>query len=187
MTANPLVSGPVEQPKSAWAGVWLAEDIELIARGVQDKSWVDGTLGAVGAGLDGLALASDPVGALVQYGIAWLIEHVKPLSEALDWLAGDPGQIAAHAQTWRNVAGSVRDEATEVGRAVRWEVTEWSGSAADAYRAWAADREKALGALAGASEAMATIVEGAGLLIAGVRVLVRDAIATVVSRLIVYA
>ena len=51
MTApNPLVAGPIEQPKSAWAGVWLAEDIELIAHGVQNKSWVDGTLGVVGAG-----------------------------------------------------------------------------------------------------------------------------------------
>ncbi|MET0423458.1 MAG: hypothetical protein ABW046_06265, partial [Actinoplanes sp.] len=54
---------------------------------------MDGTLGAVSAGLDGLALVSDPVGALLQYGIAWLIEHVQPLSEALDWLAGDPAAI----------------------------------------------------------------------------------------------
>ena len=62
----------------------------------------------VSAGLDALALVSDPVGALLQYGIAWLIAHVKPLSEALDWLAGDPAQITAHAQTWRNVAVSLR-------------------------------------------------------------------------------
>jgi hypothetical protein len=101
VTVNPLVAGRLEQPKSAWAGVWIAEDIEAIAQGVENRSWVDGTLGVVGAGLDGLALVSDPVGALLQYGISWLIEHVKPLSEALDWLAGDPGQIAAHAQTWR--------------------------------------------------------------------------------------
>ncbi|GAA2607032.1 hypothetical protein [Paractinoplanes durhamensis] len=58
MTGNPLVAGPVEQPKSAWAGVWIAEDIELIAQGVQNRSWVDGTLGAVGVGLDGLALVT---------------------------------------------------------------------------------------------------------------------------------
>jgi hypothetical protein len=70
---------------------------------------------------------------------------------------------------------------------VRFETSEWSGSAADAYRAWAAGREQGLSALAGASEAMAAIVEGAGVLIAGVRVMVRDAIATLVSRLIGYA
>ncbi len=74
----------LERQTPAWAGVGPAEDIELIAQGVRNQSWVDGTLGAVGAGLDVLALVSDPVGALLQYGIAWLIEHVKPLSEALD-------------------------------------------------------------------------------------------------------
>jgi hypothetical protein len=56
--------------------------------------------------------------------VAWIIEHVKPLSQALDWLAGDPGQIAGHAQTWRNVASSLRDSAAAVDRAVRWDVSE---------------------------------------------------------------
>src|SRR5262245_5110033 len=108
MTVNPLVAGPLDVPKSDWAGVWIAQDIELIAQGVKNGSWVDGTLGVVGAGLDALALVSDPVGSLLQYGIAWFIEHVKPLSDALDWLAGDPGQIAGHAQTWRNIANSLK-------------------------------------------------------------------------------
>jgi hypothetical protein len=78
VTDNPLVAAPVDEPTSPWAGVWIAEDIELIAQGVQNGSWIDGTLGTIGAGLDGLALISDPAGALLQYGIAWLIEHVKP-------------------------------------------------------------------------------------------------------------
>ena len=116
MVDNPLIAAPSAQGPSPWAGVWIAEDIEQIIHGVQQGSWIDGTLGVVSAGLDGLALVSDPVGALLQYGIAWLIEHVKPLSEALDWLAGDPAQIAAHAQTWRNVAGSLRDQAEDLAR-----------------------------------------------------------------------
>ena len=172
---------------SPWAGVWIAEDIEQIAAGVENGSWVTGTLGVVSAGLDGLALGSDPVGALLQYGIAWLIEHVKPLSKALDWLAGDPAQIAAHAQAWRNVAGSLAGEADDLIRAVRWDTTEWSGAAADAYRAWAVEREQSARALGRAADAMALMTEGAGLLIGTVRLMVRDAVALVVSRLIVYA
>jgi uncharacterized protein YukE len=187
VTVNPLVAARVEDPKSAWAGVWIAEDIELIAQGVENRSWVDGTLGVVGGGLDALAFVSDPVGALLQYGVAWLIEHVKPLSEALDWLAGDPGQIAAHAQTWRNVASSLRTEAESLAGAVRVDVTGWSGAASDAYRSWAAQRGQSLEALARASDTLALMTEGAGLLIGTVRIMVRDAIATVVSRLIVYA
>jgi uncharacterized protein YukE len=187
VTVNPLVAARVDDPKSPWAGIWIAEDIELIAQGVQNGSWIDGTLGAVGAGLDGLALISDPVGALLQYGISWLIEHVKPLSEALDWLAGDPGQIAAHAATWRNVAGSLADDADSLAGAVRADLSEWSGAAAAAYQDWAAHREQTLRTLARASETMGLITEAAGTLIGTVRLMVRDAVATVVSRLIVYA
>jgi hypothetical protein len=187
VTVNPLVAGRLDQPTDAWSGVWIAEDIELIGQGVRNGSWVDGSLGVVGAGLDALAIVSDPVGALLQYGVAWIIEHVKPLTEALDWLAGSPGQIAGHAQTWRNVAGSLRDSAANVDRAVRWDVAEWGGTAGPAYRAWAGQQYTALDGLAKAADTMAAITEGAGMLIAAVRILVRDAIATCVSRLIVYA
>jgi hypothetical protein len=175
------------QTAEPWAGVWIAEDIELTAQGVRNGHWVDGTLGVVGAGLDGLALVSDPVGALLQYGIAWLIEHVKPLSEALDWLAGDPAGIAAHARAWRSTASLLITEAEALSQAVREDVETWSGSAAAAYRSWATHREQSLRALGRASETMALITEGAGALIGTVRMMVRDAVATVVSRLIVYA
>ncbi|MFF5080380.1 hypothetical protein ACFY36_25290 [Actinoplanes sp. NPDC000266] len=170
-----------------WAGVWIAEDIETILNGVKSGSWIDTTLGAVSAGLDALALISDPLGGLLQYGVAWILEHVKPLSEALDWLAGDPGQIAAHAQTWRNISGALREEAADLDRAGRWDTTEWVGSAADAYRTWNGQQRDAVGALATAADTMAAITEGAGMLVAGVRMMVRDAIAVLVSRLISYA
>ncbi|GAA3348353.1 hypothetical protein GCM10020358_66530 [Amorphoplanes nipponensis] len=184
---NPLIATAAPAAPSPWAGVWIAEDIEQIVSGVQHGSWIDGALGGLSAGLDALAFMSDPVGGLLQYGIAWLIEHVKPLSEALDWLAGDPAQIAAHAQTWRNVAGSLRDDAEEATRLVRWDLDEWTGAAAEAYRAHADRRAQSLLALGRAADGMALITEGAGLLIGTVRTMVRDAIATVVSRLIVYA
>ncbi|GLY98419.1 hypothetical protein [Actinoplanes sp. NBRC 103695] len=184
---NPLVATPAEDGPAPWAGIWIAEDIEQIVLAVRNGSWIDGTLGVVGAGLDGLALVSDPAGALLQYGIAWLIEHVRPLSEALDWLAGDPAQIAAHAQTWRNVAASVRDEAEELLRSVRWDVEEWTGAAGDAYRAHADFGARRLQTLGTAADGMALMTEGAGVLIGTVRIMVRDAVATVVSRLIVYA
>ena len=187
MTANPLVATPADAPVNPWAGVWIAEDIQLIGEGVKNGSWIDGSLGVVGAALDGLALVSDPVGSLLQYGVAWIIEHVRPLTEALDWLAGDPEQIAAHAQTWRNVAGSLRDEAESLARAVRLDVAEWGGGAGPAYRSWAAEQQQAVVGLSHAADTMALVTEGAGMLIAAVRLMVRDAIATCVSRLIVYA
>ena len=108
VTVNSLVVPRLEQPVDAWSGVWIAEDIQLIAQGVRNRSWVEASLGSAAAGLDTLAFVSDPVSSLLQYGIAWLIEHVRPLTEALDWLAGDPATIAAHTQTWRAISASCR-------------------------------------------------------------------------------
>jgi uncharacterized protein YukE len=187
VTVNPFVASRIDQPTDAWSGVWIAEDIELIAQGIENGSWIDGTLGVVGAGLDALALISDPIGVLLQYGVSWLIEHVKPLTEALDWLAGDPGEISGQAQTWRNIAAGLRDSSDQTDRAVRFDTAEWEGSAGDAYRAWGADVTGALTGLSAAAETMSVIIEAAGALIAAVRILVRDAIATLVSRLITYA
>lgn len=154
---NPLVAAPVATSVDPWAGVWLAEDIEQIAQGVRSGSWVDAALGAAFTGLDALAFVMDPIGGLLQYGVAWLIEHVKPLSEALDWLAGDPAQIAAHAQTWRNVAGALRDRATDMNQAVRADTSEWLGAAADAYRKWTGSQSGAVTGLAQAADTMAVI------------------------------
>jgi hypothetical protein len=187
VTVNPLVASRVDEPVPAWSGVWIAEDIELIGQGVRSGSWVDGSLGVMDAGLDGLALMSDPVGVLLQYGVSWLIEHVRPLSQALDWLAGDPAAITAQARTWRNVAESLRSESDTLAKAVRADMAEWSGAAAEAYRRWTHARDRSLRALGSAAEAMAAIVEGAGALVGTVRMMVRDAVATVVSRLVVYA
>ncbi|AVT36544.1 WXG100 family type VII secretion target [Plantactinospora sp. BB1] len=187
MSVNPLVATPQETSPSPWSGIWIAEDIELLIQGIESGSWIDGVLGGVSAGLDALALVSDPAGVLLQYGIAWLIEHVKPLSEALDWLAGDPAQIAAYAQTWRNVAGSLRESVADLAQQVRADVSDWTGSAGDAYRSWAKEQQDAIAGLAKAADAMAVATESAGQLIAGVRMLVRDAIAALVSRLVVYA
>jgi uncharacterized protein YukE len=183
----PLVPTVAAARPDSLAGVWIAEDIEAIARGVEDGSWIDVAVGGVGATLDALAVVSDPVGVLLQYGVAWIIEHVKPLCEALDWLAGDPGEIGAHAQSWATVAGALRDDAAQLASAASTEVAGWHGSAADAYRAWADQQSAAIEALAKAAQTMAIVTTGAGVLVAGVRTLVRDAIATLVSRLTVYA
>jgi uncharacterized protein YukE len=185
--ANRLVATATDAPVDPWSGVWIAQDIETLRDAVKNGSWIEGTLGAVSAGLDALAFVSDPIGSLLQYGVAWIIDHVKPLSEALDWLAGDPGEISAHARTWRNVAGALHARAADLEQAVRWDVTEWTGDAADAYRNWVAQQKAAIDGMAQGAQTLATITEAAGMLVAGVRMMVRDAIAVLVSRLITYA
>jgi hypothetical protein len=105
----------------------------------------------------------------------------------LDWLAGDPAQIAGHSQTRRNVAASLRFDLATFGQGGATGVSGWQGTAATAYRTLASHQQTALGGLASAADTMASISDGVAYLVAGVRVMVRDAIATVVSRAIDYA
>jgi uncharacterized protein YukE len=185
MTINPLVVAKGGGEVNAWSGVYLAEDIQLLHQGVKSGSWVDLTLGGIGAGLDALGLITDPLGSLVSWGVAWLLDHVKPLKEALDQLAGDPAQISANAQTWRNVADQMKFAAGDYRTAVSRQTAAWSGPASDAYRAQSKEHEGGMSALSEAAETMASIVEGSGMLVALVRTLVRDAIAEFVSILAV--
>jgi hypothetical protein len=184
---NPLVAPTVDTPVSPWAGIWLADDVESIRGAVQDRSWAELSVAGASASTDVLALVADPFGSLLQYGIAWLMEHVRPLAQALDWLAGDPDAIAAQTQTWRNIAGALRDNTDDLIRAVRWDTTDWEGEAGDAYRTWSANQQHTITALAQAADTMAVMTDAAASLIAGVRQMVRDAIAVVVAHLIDYA
>jgi len=189
MTApdDPLIATPAPAAPGPWAGVTLVEDVRDIHAAVRGREWVDATLAGAGGALDGLVLAVDPIGSLLQFGVAWLLEHVEPLAAALDWLAGDADRITAHVRTWTNVAATLTAEADALAGAVRSEVAGWSGTAAEAYRAWCTDRETELRMLGTAAGVMAAIAEGAGGLVGAVRIMIRDAIAAVVARLGLYA
>jgi hypothetical protein len=181
---NPLVAERVDS--TGWySGVGIAESIADLVHGVESGSWIEGTIGGVGTSLEALGTIVDPLGSVASWGVAWLIEHVGPLSSALEWLAGDPDQIAAFALTWRNVAGHARAQAGGLREAVWHDVADWVGPSADAYRDHAAATLGALLGLGSASSGIGTIVEGAGLLVALVREMVRDLIADFVAVLAV--
>ncbi|MEU7841039.1 hypothetical protein AB0B39_08725 [Micromonospora sp. NPDC049114] len=170
---------------TAFSGVFIAEDIDVLMADYTSGGWIDVAIGGVATSMDALAFVTDPLGQLVAWGVGWLIEHVKPLSDALDELAGDPDQIAAYAQTWRNIAEAAAETGGNFSAMVGSQVAGWSGAAADAYRRGTEQHLAAMNALTKAADAMAEITSGAGLLVAMVRGLVRDLIAEFVSVLAV--
>jgi hypothetical protein len=68
-----------------------------------------------------------PIGALAQYGVSWLIEHVQPLKDALDWLAGDPPVIQSFSETWANVAAEANAIAGDTANEAWNGTAGWSG------------------------------------------------------------
>lgn len=179
---NPLVAQ--ERSSTTWyTGLGLVEDAAQISSGIQNNSWVDGTLGGVGGALDIIGLALDPIGSLVAWGVSWLMEHVRPLKEALDWLAGNPDAINAHAQTWGNVSKFTGEAHQGYADAVRFETQTWIGGSGDAYREHAGLELTVLDGIAKAAQGISYAVMGAGLLVGLVRGIVRDLIAQFIATL----
>ncbi|MFG1867293.1 WXG100-like domain-containing protein [Micromonospora arborensis] len=182
--ANPLIAAR-KDTTTAYSGVGIVEGLVDLRNGIENGSWIDTAIGGFGTSMEVLVTCVDPIGSIVSWGVAWLIEHVKPLSDALDWLAGDPDQITAYAQTWHNVSQHVSGQVTALSEAVRTEIATWTGPASEAYRRYSDEHVQHLTGLADAAGLIGTVVEGAGLLVALVRELVRDLIADFVSVLAV--
>ncbi|SFP32563.1 RHS repeat-associated core domain-containing protein [Amycolatopsis arida] len=183
---NPLVAQPRSQT-TAVTGIGIAESAADLANGVADGSWVEAGLGVVGVGLEVLSMVIDPIGTLLQYGVSWLIEHVQPLKEALDWLAGDPPVIQSFSETWANVAAEVNTVAGDLANEVDAGTSGWRGDAADAYRQAGAEQADALAGAATLADGISTGVMIMGTVVAAVRELVRDLVAELVGKLITWA
>ena len=184
---DPDVTNPPQNSTTAFAGAPLLESAAELKAAIDSGDWAAGALAATGAGLDALGAAMDPFGTILSHGVGWLMEHVGPLKEGLDALAGDPGQISANAETWRTVGADLAEISADLTAMAVADTPSWSGQAAFAYRERTADTAQLLVASKNAAEGAASGVRIAGELVAAVRELVRDIIAELVGRLISWA
>ncbi|WP_409463384.1 DUF6531 domain-containing protein [Amycolatopsis sp. GA6-003] len=178
--SNPLVAQ--RQDSTTWhSGISVLDDAAGVYDGVQSGSWIEGGIAGLGAGLDMLTIAMNPVGTLISYGLNWLIEHVKPLQDALNQLAGDGDQIAAYSQTWKNVGAATQQAAKDLAETVRKDTANWLGGGADAYRENLQKKIDHINAAATCANTIGTVVEVVGVVTAAVRCLVRDMITQAVG------
>ncbi|WP_051343213.1 hypothetical protein [Pseudonocardia spinosispora] len=133
--------------------------------------------------LSALGAIKDPFQTAVSAGVGYLIEHIDFLREPLDALAGDPGQIEAHAKSWQNVATTLEKTAQQRS-ADLGAVSGWQGEAADAYRKAAAEQAKTITDAAGAADQLSQQVLAAGAAVGTVRALIRDTIADFVAKVV---
>ncbi|MFF0500653.1 DUF6531 domain-containing protein [Nocardia aobensis] len=183
---NPLIAQREDSTKW-YTGIGVAESVADIHDAISSGSWVDGGLAVLGAGMEAVSLAVDPLGTLASYGVGFLMEHVEPLQEALDWVAGDPDTVQAYAKTWENVSTHIKQVADDHKKSVDQDVADWVGSAGDAYRTHAAETNSLLTAASNAASAASSAIAMAGGVVAFVRQTVRDLIAQAVGRLAAWA
>lgn len=135
------------------------------------NSWSDGkfSIGDVTAAPD-IALsilntALDPLGAIlksaVEYLMDLLLEVVKPLGEAVDFLLGNPDAIYEHAGKWQTIAESIADQGNQHAQTVTATPT-WQSPAAEAYRQTQRTLNDSFQAATGAASAMGKWVSAVG-------------------------
>jgi len=103
-----------------------------------------------------------------------MLEHVKPVREAFDKLAGNPDMVKAYSQSWTNIGDHVTEVARDLKSAVAGETAKWEGVAANAYRVFAGVQTAQVASLAAASYGLAELTRAMGEIIGGVRTAVRD-------------
>ncbi|MBB5957685.1 hypothetical protein FHS29_004280 [Saccharothrix tamanrassetensis] len=180
---NPLVAERQDSTKD-YTGIGPIEAAEDLRQAFANGTWVDQGLALAGGGLEALSFVLDPFGSLIAAAVSWIIEHIGPLRQALNWLAGDADQIAAYAQTWNNVSQAVSRANETLVAEVNRGAAGWTGASADAYRASIAGQSRHIAAAASCSGTIGLVVEVSGVLVGTVRGLVRDLIAECVATLV---
>ncbi|WP_428835494.1 WXG100 family type VII secretion target, partial [Saccharopolyspora thermophila] len=157
VTGDTLPKDPNETPDGI-KGIGIAESIHDVTSLNDGSSWVEAGLAYGGLAMEAVSIAVDPVGTLLSYGLSWLIEHVEPLKEALDWFAGDPDGVKAYGATWANVSKAVGEAVQQYDAAVKADTAQWTGAAGDAYRRHAAEKSEALSGAAELANTISTVV-----------------------------
>ena len=179
---NPFVASK-EDSTTPLAGSGVLDDIEGIATGLKEGSWLDVGLSTVAMGADVLGAVVDPLGTLIAWGAGWLIEHFNPMKGWLEQLAGDADQVKANAQTWGNVAKGMDSMAEALEMDASELMADARGAAARGYSAASGDVSKSLRTAGKAAAAMSGAMGVLATVVKVVHDLVRDAIAAIIGTL----
>ncbi|MGY6658278.1 hypothetical protein ACXIZN_39565 [Amycolatopsis sp. TRM77291] len=195
---NPLVAnaptdgdgpGPLTAGNSEYgyaAGIGVAESAMDAFNGISNGDWIGGGLGVLSLAGEMASAAIDPFGYLMSSVASFLMEHMQPLKDMLDAVAGDPPVIQSYSETWGNVAKKLEDTQVEFSNAVKNGTSGWTGDAADQYRKQAAEQAEAISGAATVAGGISTVVMIFGEIVAFVREFIRQLIADAVGKLIAW-
>lgn len=187
MVSNSSLVATSTTTRTAYTGISLADGSQGLYQSVRSGSWVDSMLAGGSLVGDAAATVIDPFSALLANGLGWAMEHFEPLREVLDKLTGLPDKVAAHAQTWANMAGALQTMAADLQSNLAADLPDWDGTAAESYRSMMTNNVDGLGGLTVLADTMSAATQAAGNLVQFTRDIVRDLICDLVARVIVWA
>jgi uncharacterized protein YukE len=124
------------------------------------------------------ALMGDPLEALIEAGLGFLLDLVAPLKEALDLVTGDPDGLNGKAEEWTSIAESLRELAPAVGEDATRTQSSWNGPASDAFRTKIANFERGVASVAGQADHVADVLRVSATLMDGAQGIIKGIIAS---------
>lgn len=164
-------------------GAGGVENVIGTVKAIQNGDWDTAGLSALGAGIDMVGLAADPLSTLAGWGVGWLIENVSFLRTPFDMLMGNPDAINGMASTWENIGKEVKATAQDYRKAAQ-NTTDWEGVSAEVYRNLGNNTSEHIDTVGQACDGVKAAVTGAGVVVGAVRGIVRDMIAMAVGEII---
>jgi hypothetical protein len=161
----------------------LEDEAVSVAELAVSGSWVDPAASG-GAPVEELADDANVIEILASYGAAWLVDHLRPLQDVLDHLAGQPDTIRDCSSAWLDASERLTDVGDEWRRISVEDTTTWTGEAGDAYREFAAEQASAIRASGLAAKGIGVVVLLAAEAVAQIRAQVRALLVDLVQRLI---
>lgn len=179
--ANPY-SG--DDPALFEKGLTTFEAYTEILEGAEEMDAQLVALGAAGVALDVMSAATDPIAFFSGQIASWMLEHLDPARKALEALTGNPEMIKAYAASWYNIGEHMESVVSDLGAAVRKEISEWEGLAGTAYRAYVATQVGVSAGLAAGAHTLSELTRMMGEVVNGVRTAVRDILSGLVGSLV---
>ena len=179
---NELVA-EVKESETVWSGSRLLEDGVDLKEAFESNSWVAGGLATAATAADTAAAVMDPLGEALSAGIGWIIEHLSPLKDWLNELAGDSDAVAAAASTWTNIGTKLSSCAGDLEAVCSSRLAGQESLAVATFKtlqAGSASHLRMTGQLAGAISGGLTL---ASVIVRMVHDMVRDAIADIIGKL----
>jgi uncharacterized protein YukE len=124
------------------------------------------------------ALMGDPLEALIEAGLGFLLDLITPLKDALNLVTGDPEGLNDKAEEWAGVAASLRQLGPQTVQTAAATNGSWTGAAGDAFRTKIANFERGALSVAGQADHVADVLRVSATLMDGAQGIIKAIIAS---------
>jgi hypothetical protein len=165
---------------SPFKGSNILNDGKALSTAVKNGNWLDGGIAFLQTLGDAAAALSDPIGTIVNCGLGWVINHLGPLKQWLDKLAGSQSAVQAFAKTWTQAGDVMRQAGGTLATRLK-DLEGMAGKTVDSYLAYASDAAEHVAASGDWADSISSGLNTGSELVAKMQSVVKQGISSVLA------